>query len=162
MEIKNEIMDVPKLKTILDQIIAKIETQPESAYDYFYEEWSKLYYDEKEVLKPFLAQYYLKLYNDMEIGVEKKMYMAEIEVSIGTEYSSNRFVNRLILTDNTTHTKDVQIAKLFYELKTYGHITNTLEELAAFIANSFNLDYDTIYKYLTHPSDSLKKAKPLF
>jgi hypothetical protein len=155
-------MEIKDLLTIYETIISKIESNPESAFEYFTSEWSKLMYEEKEIIKPFLAQYAFRIMReDSNVPVLNSMHMMQIEVDIATEYDSNRSVNKLTLTDNTTHTKDVQIAKLFYDLKVRGHFTNTLEELAAFITNGFNLDYDTIYKYLTHPNDAIKKANPL-
>jgi hypothetical protein len=85
------------------------------------------------------------------------MYMTEIEVTIGLEYDGNKSITHLNLTDNV---KDVQIAKIFYDLKKSRKIDNSLFEIAKAVSQLFNLNFDTILSYLNNPS-RFEKPQPL-
>ncbi len=85
-------MEITDLLNIFNTIVSKIESSPETALEYFTVEWNKLMYEEKEILKPFLAQYtFRSMKGDSELPLLNQMYMMQIEVDIATEYDRRRW-----------------------------------------------------------------------
>lgn len=150
-------MDINKLVAFYYQIVEKITSAPETAYDEFIKVWTLLTYEEKEVLKPFFYKFYLSIFDSDEMPIENKMFMTEIEVTIGLENEGNKSITHLNLTESV---KDVQIAKIFYDLKKSGKIDNSLFEIAKAISQLFNLNFDTMLSYLNNPS-RFDKSQPL-
>jgi hypothetical protein len=151
-------MEIHKLKTVYDKILSDIETSPESSYNNFEPVWKNLSIEEKSVLRQFIIRYFNATLGANNISLDKQFHLAHIATYVELDYNGNTAIPSLRLTENI---KDVQIAKLFYDLKKAGYIDNTSEEIASSISNLFSLNFDTIFSYLSNPL-RFEKALPLF
>jgi hypothetical protein len=150
-------MDINKLKTIYEQLVSKIESKPETAFPFLNSEWANLTYAEKEVLRLFIDRYHDIVFKENKLNLENQFYLTEIFVIFEMEIEGEFSTGKLLLSPNI---KDIQIAKLFYELKNRSHILNTSEELAGVIAKVFDRKFKTILSYLNNP-EKMTKAVPL-
>jgi hypothetical protein len=148
-------MDILKLKTIFEQLVSKIETQPETAFTFLNNEWLNLAYAEKEVLRLFIDRYHDIVFKENKLNLENQLFLTEIFVVLESEGEFS--TGKLFLNANV---KDIQIAKLFYELKTNGCLLNTNEEIAGVIAKVFDKKFKTMLSYLNNP-EKMTKANPL-
>jgi hypothetical protein len=151
-------MEIKKLKFLFDYLVKNINASPEDTYNFFKAEWPKLSYDEREILRAIIGSYVSADLLHDETYPEFQFYWLAILQEAKTEYQGDNYQGKFILSDTI---KDIQIAKLFYDLKSHGYIENTIEELATLVSNLFGLKYSTIYSYLNDPK-KLIKTKPLF
>jgi|SRR5450432_1873412 hypothetical protein len=110
-------MDIHKLKMIYEQLISKIESKPETASAFLNSEWANLSYAEKEVLRLFIDRYHEIVFKENKLNLENQFFLTEIFVILDIESEGEFSTGKLLLNANV---KDIQIAKLFYELKTPG------------------------------------------
>jgi hypothetical protein len=158
LNFKQNKMDAKKLISIYDKMVADLNSNPGNVYDNFKAEWSKLNTVEQEVLKPFVGKYHTNVVSGNTISIEKQMYLTEIIVMMNLEYEGQRQHIKLNLSSSI---KDVQIAKLFYDLKDKGYIENNYEDIATAVSNIFDVKFETMFSYLNNPA-RFDKAIPLF
>jgi hypothetical protein len=144
-------MNIKETKAVFDKIISDIHSDGEKGYESFTHQWSKLTYEQRQLLNFFLTRYVNYIFEREEfVAEEHQFYWIAILQEANSEFIGDNVGIKLALSDQVS---DKQIAKLFYDLKTFGHIQDTLETIAKAIANLFNLNFNTVYKYLRNPGE---------
>jgi len=151
-------MEIKQLNKLYEQILSKMSNDSEKGLRYFKQRWTVLGLEEREILKFFLARYITSLLLENTISVEIQMHWVAILNAMNRETEEYEPRGKLIKTKKIS---SLQIAKLFYDLKNSGYISNTLEEISDLVSDIFDLNESTIFTYLNEPN-RFSKAKPLF
>lgn len=143
-------MNIKETKAAFDKIISDIHSDGEKGYESFRDQWGKLTYEQRQLLNFFLTRYVNYIFEREEFIEEHQFYWIAVLQEANSEFVGDTIGIKLALSDEVS---DKQIVKLFYELKTSGYIQDTLERTAKAVSNLFNLNFNTVYKYLRNPSE---------
>jgi hypothetical protein len=151
-------MDIKKIYTIYETIVNKTESEPESLFAWFSTELKNFEYQEREVLYPFVKRYHARLINENFEPAINIMYLTEILHELDGEHVGNEGLFQEL---NLKGVTDIEIAKLFYELKVRGYIINTLPEISIAVSMLFGLKNTTILSYLSNPKERFPSVRLL-
>lgn len=150
-------MNIPELKLAFDAMVDKMNSNPANGSESIKSQWKDLKPEERQTLKPFfIKQLWIELATTIE-ATERQFYWVELCNSLSDELTDEGPIQPLYLADKI---KDIQIAKIFYELRRNGVLENTNEEIAKALAQLFGLNPKTILSYLNEPR-RLAKAQSL-
>ncbi len=133
MNMKSE--RINELLKIQSDIVYHVANDVESGYAYLQSEWAKLDEDDKELILPKILEGCSRVINNPgEINHKKEIFCRAAIKFLSDDSQGKTLYDKLSLAPNV---KDIQVAKLFYELKTRGVIENTNEEIASVLQNVF-------------------------
>lgn len=163
-------MTFNEMESYMLDIKGKILSNPQEGYLYFTEKWENLSNEDKPVLIDYVIEMCLERiaikdgFNQSMINKTFSNYEVRLCCTAILKYLNEEAPPRKNLQFQLTGgIKDVDVAKLFYELKANGYLENNNEELAEIIASVFfDVKEKTILSYIKNPGTKFNNAKNLF
>jgi hypothetical protein len=151
-------MKIHKLHSTFENIINTIDEDPQKGFDTYQLTITDYDYQDRSVLFHLFEKYLAFKSEHQSTPTTQILSLLKILVDLDMQLSGDSPIGSLTL---GLGIKDVQIAKLFYDLKNSGVILSTYEEIANVISKIFGLKNKTLMSYLTNKK-KMQKAKPLF